>query len=394
MASKDHSLHTDQADLYTCGICLEHMGTRNPRLLSCHHSFCEDCMKKLVKDKSIICPSCRNITAVLQNDVTTLSINFFLLQVLEREREREIKQENKGNICQFCNKATAENICEICSELLCNYCTIQHNKVQQFKNHKVRLLCSEHFKAVTHICMQCCVPVCVKCIVLMHGSHEAHVKAYANAMDIIQQRITEKTIKVQNVIDSLCEEKTENEQKIQNTEAMKAKFEAKRVKYFLKMKKYEKVLADIEINSVTNDVASRRSYSIVENKWYELAEEIRDTFGPDNVPILDKVAALHHVEKAVLNEIKQQPLLKHIPPPDHLAVVDSDEDNDGIGHSDDQVRNIQTNMGSQGTSHTVNPAEIARFFERKQELETKDSRVAQRLNIDHKGKYKGQLARK
>ena len=49
---------TKSTDLYICHVCLEDQTERSPRLLSCHHSFCEPCIKKLVKEEHVACPTC------------------------------------------------------------------------------------------------------------------------------------------------------------------------------------------------------------------------------------------------------------------------------------------------------------------------------------------------
>ena len=72
-------------DFYLCSVCLDDMTERNPRLLACHHSYCEECLVKLVRRGIIKCPTCRQITHVANNDVTELSKNFQLLGIKERE---------------------------------------------------------------------------------------------------------------------------------------------------------------------------------------------------------------------------------------------------------------------------------------------------------------------
>ena len=72
-------------DFYLCSVCLDDMTECNQRLLACHHSYCEECLVKLVRRGIIKCPTCRQITHVANNDVTELSKNFQLLGIKERE---------------------------------------------------------------------------------------------------------------------------------------------------------------------------------------------------------------------------------------------------------------------------------------------------------------------
>ena len=100
------------ADHLHCSVCLEHYKGRNPRLLSCHHSFCEGCLRELVKQGQISCPSCREMTAVKDGDVTNLTINFHLLPFLEETR-------SFGKKCQFCNLSVAVLKREECIQIMC-----------------------------------------------------------------------------------------------------------------------------------------------------------------------------------------------------------------------------------------------------------------------------------
>ena len=49
-----------------CPVCMDTFVV--PRLLSCMHTFCEECLRGLLKDEwgvqTIKCPSCRSVTQV------------------------------------------------------------------------------------------------------------------------------------------------------------------------------------------------------------------------------------------------------------------------------------------------------------------------------------------
>ena len=175
-------------DIATCGVCLEDMKTLKPRLLSCHHSFCESCMQHLVKSEKITCPTCRTVTKVSDNDVSKLSINFFLLQILDREKSKET------TLCQLCCTEKAANFCEACSDMICK----EHNKVQHFKDHVISELCKDHYKVITHICFECCTTACFKCVMSLHREHEVH--EYSHELHISHR---EKTHKYRQILDMM-----------------------------------------------------------------------------------------------------------------------------------------------------------------------------------------------
>ena len=95
----------EEDSFYQCSICFEDMTERKPRLLACHHSFCEQCLRKMVKNGNIECPTCRHLTAVTKNDVTALTMNFMLLAM--KEREKKFLTTPKTVTMSFCYKQIA-----------------------------------------------------------------------------------------------------------------------------------------------------------------------------------------------------------------------------------------------------------------------------------------------
>ena len=46
----------------SCQICFEHFeedGDHVPRIVPCHHTLCEKCVKGMIRENKIICPECR-----------------------------------------------------------------------------------------------------------------------------------------------------------------------------------------------------------------------------------------------------------------------------------------------------------------------------------------------
>ena len=121
-------------DLYTCKVCLENMLDKNPRLLSCIHTFCTDCLKKVIKDGVISCPTCREKTVVPKEEVSSLKINFMLQ---EFSAHLEQLHSSTALMCQLCLAECAVLKCQECIQLLCEDCSLKHNKVKTFKDHKL-----------------------------------------------------------------------------------------------------------------------------------------------------------------------------------------------------------------------------------------------------------------
>ena len=228
MATGGRLRDSDVPDIYSCAVCLEHLLDRNPRFLSCHHSFCQQCIQRLTNNDHVSCPICRAVTAVPNNDITNLQMNFQLVQIMEREKElKEGKQTHfSGQNCHFCGKENAVCKCGDCSQFLCGECETKHKKMKMFKNHAILKLCQEHFDGISHICMKCVQAVCIKCIVLDHAYHENKVEEYQDGIDQLKDSLKETKIKLkerQNVI-----EKCQNELEIQQCEANNQRKELQR----------------------------------------------------------------------------------------------------------------------------------------------------------------------
>ena len=208
------------ADHLHCSVCLEHYKGRNPRLLSCHHSFCEGCLMELVKHGQISCPSCREMTAVRDGDVTNLTMNFHLLPFLEDTRSFEKK-------CQFCNLSVAIFKCEECTQVLCQDCSESHSKVKRFKDHHVLQLCVIHYEGVSQICLQCVKPVCFKCLVLEHQEHEDKVVSYEEGTKLLRENIKRIYAQLEQNIGCIDEKIKEDDLKIVEAEQMVRKYKSK-----------------------------------------------------------------------------------------------------------------------------------------------------------------------
>jgi hypothetical protein len=90
-----------------CGICMETYDkyARVPKVLSCGHTFCEECLIELMAtNTSIVCPNCRTITKHI-NEVKNLPSNQRCIKnkkEIENKTQQEGPQPNHENIQQSC----------------------------------------------------------------------------------------------------------------------------------------------------------------------------------------------------------------------------------------------------------------------------------------------------
>ena len=98
MATGGHLEYTKVPDIYSCPVCLEHLLDCNPRFLSCHHYFCQQCLQGMNERGVVTCPKCRKATTVGNNDVTELALNSSLVESMKREQFlKEIIETQQGN---------------------------------------------------------------------------------------------------------------------------------------------------------------------------------------------------------------------------------------------------------------------------------------------------------
>ena len=215
------------ADHLHCSVCLEHYKGRNPRLLSCHHSFCEGCLKKLVKYGQISCPKCREMTEVIDGDVRKLTMNFHILPFLE-----EIQKFEK--ICQLCYISVATLKCEECNQFLCQDCSESHSKIKRFKKHTVLKLCVKHAESISQLCTQCVKPVCFKCLILEHHEHEDLVVVYEEGMKELQKNMTIMRQNINKKLEKIHEIIEDDKRKVTNMEHLMNKYSSLQQEYLEK----------------------------------------------------------------------------------------------------------------------------------------------------------------
>ena len=218
MASSDVTESDDGSDLYDCQVCLHFMMDKIPRTLHCLHTFCEDCLQKLLNNKTIQCPTCRSVTTISENNIKLLPVNFVLnkMKVMkdevkvmkdkvedmndkmksmeeiidEMESIAKTNQKSEGtkycSKCDVCKSYEATYKCKECVKIMCTLCKSKHDNITFFKSHLLHRVtsysfCEKHGEQVTHSCLKCATHLCMKCMLFDHVEHsefyEFHDKA-------------------------------------------------------------------------------------------------------------------------------------------------------------------------------------------------------------------------
>ncbi|XP_035681526.1 tripartite motif-containing protein 2-like [Branchiostoma floridae] len=145
MASNAISDITDE--FLVCQVCLEDF--RQPRMLSCLHTFCQPCLEKLLATEPVgklACPTCRQDVPLPRNGVQGLKFNFLvgkLRDILQQKPQQQPKGKTSearedGVPCTACEVGnSAQFYCVQCTDYLCRKCNYTHSRLQATKSHRV-----------------------------------------------------------------------------------------------------------------------------------------------------------------------------------------------------------------------------------------------------------------
>ncbi|KAL3842606.1 hypothetical protein ACJMK2_020599 [Sinanodonta woodiana] len=168
------------ASRHECSICMDIF--KNPKLISCHHSFCYKCLEDYVQvnlhNGRFSCPICRTSVQLPVKGISGFQSNFY------------IDTENNENFpCEICGpKNVASSRCLDCEENLCQSCCYVHEKSKASRHHKIndlvtlkseikgkirqRVFCDQHpEEEIKLVCQDCKVPICLMCKAIEHDTH-------------------------------------------------------------------------------------------------------------------------------------------------------------------------------------------------------------------------------
>ena len=291
--------------VFECSVCLNHMLDRTPRMLSCIHTFCEECLSQLIQNKTIHCPVCREITELKENDVKELRINFLLAQMKDAQikpKEATARAAKVKSKCQICEEGEPVFKCKECSNILCDQCKDSHGNVPEFQSHTVLGLCVKHEDGITHFCKKCVRPVCMKCMLLDHREHaqqfvsyDAGVKELLNQAETLQKQLTNAKTSVDTFLEKA-------KLKYDNAAVVKAYLIKKKDEYLSKANEAQELINQIEIKEeeyveIETSCASNKDKGLV-------AETALKSLISNPVGICDKFDKIKQKGESTLTELR------------------------------------------------------------------------------------------
>ena len=214
-----------------CKYC--HDVYQDPRILSCLHSYCLQCINKIHVQgtTSITCPSCYHPTPLPEGDVASLPLKIHLKEEAEQDKVIQRLISLPPPVCDSCeDRAVSVAYCKDCDDMLCQECWNIHRKIKiscshftyaiddlqkKSKSDILKMLpsstasvplCPDHDdQKLGFYCTQCAVPVCVGCTISRHKGHP--VKE-------VNEQVNQNKAAIMNGVETLPDKKKQPEKVI------------------------------------------------------------------------------------------------------------------------------------------------------------------------------------
>ncbi|XP_038055129.1 E3 ubiquitin-protein ligase TRIM56-like [Patiria miniata] len=205
-----------------CPIC--RCRYTDPKILDCLHTFCLNCLDKLVsgeqqQQNKISCPLCRQLTDIPDAGLQSLQNCFFLKSLVDEFSKQELLLGHTSvqiPTCQQCDEGLeAVARCQDCDENICRKCQEAHGRWKRTKNHQVvtveslmnhtggplievRKTDSQAPKCRTHpdyrvcfYCSTCEMSICARCAAVEHRTDEHKYSEIADVVGSLRKDVDE-----------------------------------------------------------------------------------------------------------------------------------------------------------------------------------------------------------
>ena len=175
----------------TCPICYQLY--KDPKVLPCQHSYCQECLSKLERNKQVTCPECRKVAEVPDGGIEEFKTNFFINRLVDDcILKRKVEGEEEVH-CEACiENDPVTTFCPECVLFMCQACDSYHKRNRNTHQHhvipltdlrtkqdikdKVKpkkqvLLCKKHDIELKFYCETCKELVCLYCTTKAHSTH-------------------------------------------------------------------------------------------------------------------------------------------------------------------------------------------------------------------------------
>jgi len=194
-----------------CPICTNRYATeglRQPKILKCGHTFCTDCIRKLLEANinQVRCPYCFVITPVGVMGIYGFPVNRTLVDILNNLSLLDGIEEGATpkELCCYCGENEATKICFGCDPTGCKLCeqccTAEHSRpFAPVRAHKPlnlsdvanipKQICNVHGLQFTHYSEKAATFACRKCLEGQSDEYNVEFLPIDAAIQELRQRL-------------------------------------------------------------------------------------------------------------------------------------------------------------------------------------------------------------